>query len=109
MRRRCAGAWTPGPATASPATVIRPASRRSRPATHRSRVVLPQPDGPSTATREPVGTARSTPDSAVTRPYDLVAAETVSALIGALPDEVRPRGRRGSRWGRRTAAPAAPR
>ena len=42
-----------------------PSSRRSKPATARSRVVLPQPDGPRTAVRVPASTDRSAPSRAV--------------------------------------------
>ena len=47
MPRRSAGTSTPGPCSTRPPTVTVPASGRSRPATQRSAVVLPLPDGPS--------------------------------------------------------------
>src|ERR1700726_2441889 len=41
--------------------LIVPASARSKPASSRSRVVFPLPDGPRIAVREPAGTSKSTP------------------------------------------------
>ena len=52
-----------------PPTVIWPLSASSRPASSRSVVVLPQPDGPSSATSSPGWTVRSSPSSATTGPY----------------------------------------
>src|SRR3954453_16107313 len=56
-----------------PSRVTRPASGRSNPATIRSRVVLPQPDGPSSETSSPAATARSTPSSTVAAPKRFAA------------------------------------
>src|SRR5271169_5031381 len=47
---------------------IRPAVARSRPATMRSVVVLPQPDGPSSVTNSPASTARLKRSTATTPP-----------------------------------------
>jgi hypothetical protein len=59
MRRRCGGIAV----TSVPATSTRPESGRSSPATIRNVVVLPQPDGPSSATRLPRSTDRSIPST----------------------------------------------
>src|SRR4029077_14723520 len=48
-----------GPATGSPSTLTSPRSGRSKPAMMFSRVVLPQPEGPTTATNSPSETAKS--------------------------------------------------
>ena len=47
--------------SSSPPTATCPAAGASSPATIESRVDLPQPLGPTTATRAPAGTSRSTP------------------------------------------------
>ena len=54
-----------------PATVAVPASGRSRVARMRTIVVLPAPFGPSSASTEPVSTARSTWSSTRWPPNDL--------------------------------------
>src|SRR5258708_3927929 len=65
-------AWNPparpGPGgRGGPPSILRlPAVGCSKPATMLSRVDLPQPEGPSSATNSPSPTARSTPVSAVT-------------------------------------------
>src|SRR6266568_2002327 len=46
--------------------LIRPPSARSRPATQRNVVVLPQPDGPSSVTISPAATSKSMPATAAT-------------------------------------------
>src|SRR6478609_9363179 len=51
---------------------MRPAVGVSRPATMRNVVVLPQPDGPSSAKNEPRGTSRSRSFTAVNDANDLV-------------------------------------
>src|ERR1043165_7073006 len=56
----------------SPASRIVPEVGVSRPATIRSVVVLPQPDGPSSAKNDPRGTSRSRSLTAVNAPKDLV-------------------------------------
>src|SRR6478752_9269469 len=55
-----------------PASVIDPRVGVSSPATIRSVVVLPQPDGPSSAKNEPRGTSRSRSFTAVNDANDLV-------------------------------------
>ena len=57
--RACAGTKTPGPKTGRSSIAISPASGRSKPATSRSSVVLPQPLGPSSATNSPRSTQSS--------------------------------------------------
>ena len=54
------------PATSRPVTRTVPAVARSSVPARCSRVVLPEPDGPSTATSSPAATRRLTPASAVT-------------------------------------------
>src|SRR6476661_3348369 len=55
----------------SPPIKISPAVGCSRPATIRRVVVLPQPDGPSSAKKLPSGTSRSMPSTAAKDPYRL--------------------------------------
>ena len=47
-------------ATVRPRSVMLPPSGRSRPAISRSNVVLPHPEGPSSVTKAPCATSRST-------------------------------------------------
>jgi hypothetical protein len=56
-----------GPVTGLPPTVTDPWSWSRAPATIRSSVLLPQPDGPSRQTSSPARTSRSTPASATVR------------------------------------------
>src|SRR5215217_7156711 len=59
----------------------RPPSTFSRPARQRSSVVLPQPDGPSSTTKSPSATSRSTSSTAVTLPKVLrIAWKRTSAI-----------------------------
>ena len=53
-----------------------PRSAASRPATMRSKVVLPQPDGPSSDMNSPAATLRSTPPSTVMPPKAFSAPAT---------------------------------
>ncbi len=64
-----------------------PEAWASRPATARSRVDLPQPDGPSTATTEPAGTARSTWSTAAVAPKRTVRSPHVEAPHQNAPTE----------------------
>src|SRR5215470_11024521 len=57
-----AGTFTTGRS----AMVMRPSSALSSPATQRSVVVLPQPEGPSSVTISPAATSKSMPATAVT-------------------------------------------
>ena len=58
----------PGPVTAFPPTVTVPRVGRRKPATMFKSVVLPQPDGPSTATISPAPIVSETRSSACTLP-----------------------------------------
>src|ERR1700686_4444845 len=64
--RNRGGTRTPrsGDETTLPAMLISPEVGCSRPATQRSVVVLPQPEGPSSTTISPAGTAKLTPSIA---------------------------------------------
>src|SRR6478609_10316737 len=61
-----------------PASVIDPRVGVSSPATIRSVVVLPQPEGPSSAKNEPRGTSRSRSLTAVNEPNDFVTLRSRS-------------------------------
>src|SRR4051794_11580270 len=66
-RSRCRGATAmprAGSDTTLPAMLIAPSVGCSRPATQRNVVVLPQPEGPSSTTISPAGTAKLTPSTA---------------------------------------------
>src|SRR5882757_6317206 len=66
-RSRCRGATEmprDGADTTLPAMLMEPAVGCSRPATQRSVVVLPQPEGPSSTTISPAGTTKLTPETA---------------------------------------------
>src|SRR6266566_2983185 len=54
----------PGDDTTRPPILISPEVACSRPATQRKVVVLPQPEGPSSTTISPAGTAKLTPSTA---------------------------------------------
>ena len=54
--------------TSRPPIRIVPSLGSSRPATRRSVVVLPQPDGPSRVTRLPASTVNETASTAITPP-----------------------------------------
>src|SRR5215217_2915281 len=58
-----------GPSTGTPSARISPLNSRSRPATARNRVDLPQPDGPTSDTSSPGATLRLTSSSATTAPF----------------------------------------
>jgi len=59
------GRWCGGVAArSSPSSSTRPDVAVSNPASSLSRVVLPQPDGPSSAKNSPAWMSRSTPSSA---------------------------------------------
>src|SRR3954449_481630 len=59
-----------------PARVIAPEVGVSSPATMRSVVVLPQPDGPSSAKKDPRGTSRSSSLTAVKPPNVFVTSRS---------------------------------
>src|ERR1700730_4062836 len=96
--RRCTGTSV----TSAPPTWMRPSSGVSKPAIMRKVVILPQPDGPSSAKNSPASIARSTPSTARLMPSKLLlrrARRTAAAPPASLMER-RPRG------GRR--APRAP-
>src|SRR5579872_5133001 len=64
--RRSGGTQRAGEATIVPSILISPRSGRSRPATQRSKVLLPQPLGPKIATNSPSRTSRLKSPSAAT-------------------------------------------
>ncbi len=70
MSRRAAGIG----AMSFPSTVTVPESANSKPATIRSAVVLPHPDGPSSATSSPGAISRLSPSSARVAPNDRLSA-----------------------------------
>src|SRR6202050_1959924 len=61
--------------------LIVPASARSNPASSRSRVVFPLPDGPRMAVSDPAGTSRSTPVSTGWGPKALYRPLTATCRI----------------------------
>src|ERR1700680_4394535 len=69
-------------ATTSPIR-MRPAELRSSPATMRSVVVLPQPDGPSSVTNSPDSTVRLKRSTATTAPNAQLTSSITSAGIDA--------------------------
>jgi hypothetical protein len=69
---------TPGPLTGRPSSLTSPALAGSRPATMRRNVVLPQPEGPTTAMNSPRSTTRSMSCSARNSPNDLPRWEICS-------------------------------
>src|SRR4051794_37691413 len=87
------GTSTPlaGDDTRRPAMLISPDVGCSRPATQRNVVVLPQPDGPSSTTISPAGTAKLTP-SIAGRPIANCLRSSVTssvALIRLCPPSAR--------------------
>src|SRR5215831_13059357 len=58
--------------TSTPSISIRPLVTSSRPAIRRSKVDLPQPDGPTKTTNSPSSISRSTEGMIVTSPNDLL-------------------------------------
>src|SRR5580700_9990198 len=63
-----------------PSNLTLPRSTPSRPATMRSKVVLPQPEGPSRETNSPLATPRLTPPSTAAAPKDFSAPATSRKL-----------------------------
>src|SRR5215217_622928 len=72
-----------GPSTGTPSARISPLNSRSRPATARNRVDLPQPDGPTSDTSSPGAIVRLTSSSATTGPDGL-------GKVRPMPERVRP-------------------
>lgn len=88
-RRRCAGSDLPAPVTACPPMCTVPASGSSKPARIRSKVVFPQPEGPSTAVVVPAGTSRSIPPSTRCVPKVLVTPDTSTSAPGSAIADLR--------------------
>src|SRR3954447_20300317 len=68
-----------------PAIVMLPLVGSSRPATIRSVVVLPQPEGPSSAKNRPCSTTRSRSSTAVNTPNRLVTPLSLRSAPASLP------------------------
>src|SRR5262249_41044765 len=87
MPRRRAGTMTPfaGADTSRPPMLIAPALACSRPATQRSVVVLPQPDGPSSTTISPAGTVKLTPSTAGRPAANAFTRSRTSSVAAILP------------------------
>ena len=100
--RRCGGTRV----MSASASRTRPSLGRSKPATMRSSVVLPQPEGPSIVTNSPSRIARLTSSSATTAPKRWVTRSTVTAAACSLT-AARPRRRRRARAERRRAPRSA--
>src|SRR6187402_2027577 len=77
----------PTPAMSCPSIRMRPSLGTSRPASIRSNVVLPQPDGPSNAKNSPSSMARSTLSTAAKLPKRL---ETFSIRISGSAKSLSP-------------------
>src|SRR4051812_12268567 len=72
-----------GDDTIRPAMLISPSVGCSSPATQRSVVVLPQPDGPSSTTISPAGTAKLTP-SIAGRPIENCLRRSVTSSVAVM-------------------------
>src|SRR6266850_6964482 len=83
MRRRSGGITVPGDESTRSPTRISPASGAMKPATSRSVVVLPQPEGPSRATSSPGCTVSSRPATAATSPKRLVRPVMTTPGMGS--------------------------
>src|ERR1700722_3894782 len=79
------GTRTPraGDDTTRPAMLMSPEVGCSSPATQRSVVVLPQPDGPSSTTISPAGTAKLTPSMAG-RPIENCLRRSVTSSVAVM-------------------------
>src|SRR3954463_9717775 len=75
----------PGDDTIRPAMLISPSVGCSSPATQRSVVVLPQPDGPSSTTISPAGTAKLTP-SIAGRPIENCLRRSVTSSVAVMDE-----------------------
>src|SRR6202035_3878917 len=73
----------PGDDTILPPIEISPSVGCSRPATQRNVVVLPQPDGPSSTTISPAGTAKLTPSMAG-RPTENCLRRSVTSSVAVM-------------------------
>src|SRR5580693_9119398 len=78
-----------GDETTLPAMLISPSVGCSRPATQRKVVVLPQPEGPSSTTISPAGTAKLTP-SIAGRPTENCLRRLVTSRVAVMMSVPRP-------------------
>src|SRR4029453_9922080 len=78
-----------GDDTIRPAMLISPEVGCSSPATQRSVVVLPQPDGPSSTTISPAGTPKLTP-SIAGRPTANCLRKSVTSSVAVMNDPSSP-------------------
>ncbi len=76
--RRSGGSVRPGEETTLSPRRISPAEGSMNPATRRSAVVFPQPDGPSRQTSCPCSISSETPSSAVSSPNRLVRPRRIT-------------------------------
>src|SRR5947207_11436875 len=74
--------------TSRPPITMRPADRVSSPAMMRSSVVLPQPEGPSSATNSPSATSSTISSSARTAPNDLAMRSMRMSAMSVIPSAV---------------------
>src|SRR6202140_4590315 len=81
-----------GEDTTRPAILISPDVGCSRPATQRRVVVLPQPEGPSSTTISPAGTAKLTP-SIAGRPIANCLRKSVTSSVAVMISPSHPRKR----------------
>ena len=73
------------PETSLPSTSTSPVSAVSNPATIRSAVVLPQPDGPSSATSSPGAISSDIPSSALDAPKVRVSSRSDTLVPSRVP------------------------
>src|SRR5574341_2695562 len=94
IRRRSGGTTPLGEERHRSPTQISPVSGRRNPATRRSVVVLPQPEGPRRESSSPGSTRRASPSTAAPSPYRFVSPLIVTPGIAEAslfrPDEVAP-------------------
>ncbi len=84
------GRWCGGTAAiSSPASRMRPSLGASKPASMRSSVVLPQPDGPSSAKNSPCRMSSVSASTATTAPKRLLTASNCTSA-GAVPSSAIP-------------------
>src|SRR5262245_5412128 len=72
--------WWSGPTIGAPSSRTRPVVGGTNPATIRSRLVFPQPDGPTTQTKSPSRMASVTRSRAATRPSRPVYSSVTSSM-----------------------------
>ena len=99
-----AAAQAPSDGTSTSATRTEPAEGRSKPATIRSSVDLPEPLGPRTTQSSPRSTASVRPWSAATPPSARVDAEEILDSTSRSFDRLHPAGRRSRERARRVAS-----